>query len=120
MFYKIVIATFTISTIAFPAFAQQSFDRGLVRLAQNKTKDCPSVVVAMPKNKIGRDEINKLDKKKFRWDEACVARTVGSYNESLKGLQARLNSPKCDPQLTRQNVEQWLANYQKSFDEALK
>ena len=107
--YVTVVFVFALSTISFSAVAQQpSVSSNAVRVADNK--NCPSVHITMPKNKVARDELNKLDQK-VKWDESCVARLVGSWNRDLKAFQDRLNNPKCDPQLTQQFVSTWVSNH---------
>jgi len=114
-----VVAAFALSAIASSVAAQQPVDQrsdraGLVRVADNKK--CPSVIINFPKHTIARDELDNKLPKNIKWDQACVAKNVGLYNQSLDDLGKKLDSPTCDPNLTQHNVEVLLKDYKESYD----
>ncbi len=120
MSYKIAVTALAFSTFAFAAAAQKPSELRLGPLRVADNKQCPSLHVSMPAHKVSRDELdNKLDKK-IKWKPECVAHYVGTYNKSLDDLKDRINSPKCDPKLTQNNVETWFKDYLRSYENAAK
>jgi hypothetical protein len=122
MEYRIVVAAFALSTIAFSAAAQQPSDQrpdksGVLRLAQSK---CPAVSITFPSHKISRDELDNKLPKNFKWDKDCVAKMVGLYNDALDELHGHFYSPKCDAKFTQLYFEQHIKEYRDLYDKNLK
>ena len=123
MKYKIAVAAFAVSIIAFSAAAQQPSDRrpnegSPLRLAQ--AKPCPSVHFVFPKRKDAQAELSGPLSKDHKWDKDCVAHIVGTFNLAVDKEEQKLKSAKCDPNLTQAQVEQDIANYTKHYDIAIK